>query len=126
VESLGLADEEWVLSFQSRVGREEWLTPYTDETIEQLGKQGLGRLDVVCPGFSADCLETLEEIAMQNAELFLESGGQSLHYVPALNDRNDHISFLTDLVQRHIGGWPVEFRDDPAIKERAVALGSDR
>jgi ferrochelatase len=126
VESLGLADEEWVLSFQSRVGREEWLTPYTDETVEQLGKQGLGRLDVVCPGFSADCLETLEEIAMQNAELFVESGGESLHYVPALNDRNDHISFMTDLVQRHIGGWPVEFRDDPAIKERAVAMGSDR
>ena len=126
VESLGLGDDEWVLSFQSRVGREEWLKPYTDEMVAQLGEQGIGRLDVVCPGFSADCLETLEEIAMQNAELFLESGGESLRYIPALNDRDDHISFLADLVQQHVGGWPVEFSDDPAIKERAVAMGSDR
>jgi len=126
VEVLGLADEEWVLSFQSRVGREEWLTPYTDQTVAQLGQQGIGRLDVICPGFSADCLETLEEIAMQNAELFLESGGESLRYIPALNDRDYHVSFLTDLVQQHLGGWPVEFRDDPAVEERAVAVGSDR
>jgi ferrochelatase len=126
VEALGLGDDEWVLSFQSRVGREEWLKPYTDETVVQLGKQGVGRLDVVCPGFSADCLETLEEIAMQNAELFLESGGESLRYIPALNDRDDHISFLTDLVQQHVGGWPIEYRDDPATKERAMAAGSDR
>ncbi|MGB5511980.1 MAG: ferrochelatase [Woeseiaceae bacterium] len=126
VEGLGLGDDEWLLSFQSRVGREEWLTPYTDETIVKLGKEGVGRLDVVCPGFSADCLETLEEIAMQNAELFLESGGKSLHYIPALNDRDDHVSFLTDLVQQHCGGWPVAFRDDPMIKERALALGANR
>jgi len=126
VEALGLGDDEWVLSFQSRVGREEWLTPYTDQTVEQLGKQGIGRLDVICPGFSADCLETLEEIAMQNAELFLESGGESLRYIPALNDRDYHVSFLTDLVQQHLGGWPVEFRDEPATTSRAVAMGSDR
>jgi len=126
VEALGLSDDEWLLSFQSRVGREEWLTPYTDETVVQLGKQGVGRVDVVCPGFSADCLETLEEIAMQNAELFIESGGESLHYIPALNDRGDHVRFLAGLVQQHVGGWPVAFRDDPAIKERATAMGSDR
>jgi ferrochelatase len=63
---------------------------------------------------------------MQNAELFLESGGESLRYIPALNDRDDHISFLTDLVQQHVGGWPIEYRDDPATKERAMAAGSDR
>jgi ferrochelatase len=126
VEGLGLGDDEWLLSFQSRVGREEWLTPYTDETVVKLGKEGVGRLDVVCPGFSADCLETLEEIAMQNAELFEESGGKLLRYIPALNDRDDHVSFLTDLVQQHCGGWPVAFRDDPTIKERAVALGAAR
>jgi ferrochelatase len=124
VEALGLGDEEWLLSFQSRVGREEWLTPYTDETVVKLGKEGVSRLDVVCPGFSADCLETLEEIAMQNAELFIESGGKSLHYIPALNTRDDHVSFLTDLVQQHLGGWPTEFLNDPTIKERALALGA--
>ena len=126
IEALGLNDDEWILSFQSRVGRDEWLTPYTDETVASLGKQGIGRLDVVCPGFSTDCLETLEEIAMQNAELLIESGGESLHYIPALNDRDDHIGFLSDLVQKHLGGWPVSFRDDPAIRERALAKGSDQ
>ena len=105
-EQLGLSEDDWVLSFQSRVGRAEWLRPYTDETIEELGAAGIGRLDVVCPGFSVDCLETLEEIAMQNAELFVESGGESLSYIPALNDREDHVGLLTDLVVRHASGWP--------------------
>jgi len=105
-DALFLKPEEWSISFQSRVGREEWLRPYTDERLVELAKAGVGRLDVVCPGFSADCLETLEEIAMQNAELFVESGGQSLHYIPALNARRDHMSFLTQLVLRHLQGWP--------------------
>ena len=125
-EALELGDDEWILSFQSRVGREEWLRPYTDETVEQLGKQGLDRLDVVCPGFSTDCLETLEEIAMQNAELFEASGGKSLRYVPALNARDDHISFLSDLAEQHLGGWPASFRDDPSSRQRALELGADR
>lgn len=103
---LGLHKDDWILSFQSRVGRAEWLRPYTDETIEELGKAGVGRLDVVCPGFSVDCLETLEEIAMQNAELFEESGGGSLHYIPCLNARDDHIALLARLVARHAQGWP--------------------
>jgi ferrochelatase len=124
--ALELKDDEWLLSFQSRVGREEWLNPYTDETIEKLGKQGMGRLDVVCPGFSTDCLETLEEIAMQNAELFVESGGQSLHYVPALNARQDHVHFLTDLVENHLSGWPHIFTDDPASRQRALAMGAEK
>ncbi len=105
-EALFLKDSEWTLSFQSRVGREEWLRPYTDETIEAMGKAGVKRLDVICPGFSADCLETLEEIAMQNQELFVESGGEQLRYIPALNARRDHISFLAQLVLRHLQGWP--------------------
>ncbi|MBT8088597.1 MAG: ferrochelatase [Gammaproteobacteria bacterium] len=124
--ALELGDDEWIVSFQSRVGREEWLRPYTDETIVELGQQGLDRLDVVCPGFSTDCLETLEEIAMQNSELFLESGGESLHYIPALNARDDHVRFLADLVARHIGGWPRSYSDDPACRERAVAMGASR
>lgn len=122
--ALELGDDEWVLSFQSRVGREEWLRPYTDETIAALGKQGLDRLDVVCPGFSTDCLETLEEIAMQNAELFAASGGTALHYIPALNTRDDHVSFLTDLVEKHLGGWPGSYSADTASSERAIAMGA--
>ncbi len=124
--ALELGEDEWILSFQSRVGREEWLRPYTDETIVELGQQGLDRLDVVCPGFSTDCLETLEEIAMQNAELFLESGGESLHYIPALNARDDHVRFLADLVERHLGGWPRSYSDDTACRERALAMGASR
>ena len=124
--ALELGEDEWILSFQSRVGREEWLRPYTDETIVELGQQGLDRLDVVCPGFSTDCLETLEEIAMQNAELFLESGGESLHYIPALNARDDHVRFLADLIERHLGGWPRPYYEDVACRERALAMGASR
>jgi len=122
--ALELGDDEWVLSFQSRVGREEWLRPYTDETIIELAEQGLDRLDVVCPGFSTDCLETLEEIAMQNAELFQESGGKTLHYIPALNARDDHLEFLSNLIERHLGGWPTSYTADPSSSERAIAMGA--
>jgi ferrochelatase len=125
-EALELDDDEWILSFQSRVGREEWLRPYTDETVERLGKEGVDRLDVVCPGFSTDCLETLEEIAMQNAEIFEEAGGKSLRYIPALNSRSDHISFLSDLAETHLGGWPSSFQDDPLSGQRALDLGAER
>lgn len=127
-EALRLGDDEWRLTFQSRVGREEWLSPYTDETISALGKQGLSRLDVVCPGFSADCLETLEEIAMQNAETFTASGGNTLHYIPALNARDDHIDFLATLVEQHISDWsnnnPNNAARRRAVQERAKALGA--
>lgn len=105
-EALELGEDDWTLSFQSRVGREEWLRPYTDETVERLGREGLGRLDVVCPGFSADCLETLEEITLQNAAFFTGAGGGELSYIPCLNDRADHIGALADLVARHCSGWP--------------------
>lgn len=104
-EALELGEDDWTLSFQSRVGREEWLQPYTDATVTELGKKGIGRLDVACPGFAADCLETLEEIAMQNADFFTAAGGKSLHYIPALNARDDHVQFLTDLINRNIEGW---------------------
>jgi len=132
---LGLGSEEWILTFQSRVGRAEWLRPYTDETIEELGRDGLERLDVVCPGFSADCLETLEEIAIQNGEAFVEAGGGKLEYIPCLNDREDHLNFLARLIARHAGGWP-ETADDfdidaiadarEASRDRALAMGAER
>jgi ferrochelatase len=103
---LGLEEGSWSATFQSRFGREEWLKPYTDESIRALGKSGVKRIDVVCPGFSADCLETLEEIAEQNAEFFHEAGGETLSYIPCLNDRADHLEFLSELVLRHLQGWP--------------------
>lgn len=104
---LKLNDDDWLLSFQSRVGREEWLSPYTDETVRELGRQGVTRIDVVCPGFSTDCLETLEEIAMQNAAFFSAAGGESLHYIPALNARDDHVQFFADLIQQQIKHWSI-------------------
>jgi ferrochelatase len=124
--ALELGQDEWTLSFQSRVGREEWLRPYTDETVVQMGQQGVDRLDVVCPGFSTDCLETLEEIAMENAEAFVDAGGKALHYVPALNSRDDHVSCLASLVQQHSAGWPEISSEDPASAERAKAMGAAR
>ena len=125
-ESLGLKDDDWMLTFQSRVGREEWLSPYTDTTITKLGEQGLSRIDVVCPGFSTDCLETLEEIAMQNATFFSEAGGGSLHYVPALNARDDHVRFLAELVQQHLAGWSstVDETARQSTRDRATAMGA--
>lgn len=105
-ESLELPDSAWQVAFQSRVGREEWLRPFTDETLRQWGEQKLGTIDVVCPGFAVDCLETLEEIALQNAELYVASGGGSLRYIPALNVNDDHVSFLGRLIEKNIAGWP--------------------
>ncbi|MEM9209687.1 MAG: ferrochelatase, partial [Pseudomonadota bacterium] len=93
-ERLGLGADDWHVSFQSRVGREEWLKPYTDETLEDWGRNGVGDIDVICPAFSVDCLETLEEISMEGAEQFAEAGGGELRYIPCLNDRDDHISVL--------------------------------
>jgi ferrochelatase len=103
---LGLGNNDWTLSFQSRVGREEWLRPYTDETVRELAENGVRQLDVACPGFSTDCLETLEEIAMQNADFFAEAGGEDLRYIAALNARDDHVSFIGSLIERHTAGWP--------------------
>ncbi|GAB6039743.1 ferrochelatase [Endothiovibrio diazotrophicus] len=102
---LELSDEEWAIAFQSRLGKEEWLRPYTDETLATWPSQGIRRVQVLCPGFSADCLETLEEIAGENRETFLAAGGDDYHYIPALNDRDDHIAALAGLVMRHAAGW---------------------
>ncbi|MGD8742255.1 MAG: ferrochelatase [Granulosicoccaceae bacterium] len=127
-ERLGLEDEQWQLSFQSRFGKAEWLKPYTNQTLEALGKQGVGRVDVVCPGFSADCLETLEEIAVENRATFLESGGGQYHYIPALNDTAAHIDMLAGLAGRHLQGWE-QVETDDELRERArraQALGAEK
>lgn len=106
-EALELPRERWDLSFQSRFGREEWIKPYTDQVIGAMPKAGVRRLDVVCPGFSADCVETLDEIDELNREIFAHAGGVRFRYVPALNDRPDHLRFLADLALRNLAGWIV-------------------
>jgi ferrochelatase len=105
-ERLRLGEGDMAVSFQSRVGRERWLEPYTDATVRRLAAEGVRRLDVACPGFAVDCLETLEEIAMQNRDFFAAAGGESLRYIPALNDGAEQVSSLAALVRRHLGGWP--------------------
>jgi len=120
-EALGLGDDDWLLTFQSRVGRGEWLRPYTDETVAALGKGGIGRLDVACPGFAVDCLETLEEIAMQNGEFLKQAGGGELRYIPALNARDDHVRVLGDLVTEQAGQW----RPRQSSSRRARAMGAE-
>ena len=104
-QELGLKPEQYTISFQSRFGKAEWLKPYTTATLKELGKQRLKRLDVVCPGFVADCLETLEEIAMEGKEDFQHAGGGEYRYIPCLNERNDWMHALTDLVMDNLHGW---------------------
>jgi protoporphyrin/coproporphyrin ferrochelatase len=104
-ESLGLTDKQYRITFQSRFGKAEWLQPYTDKTLEELGRSGTKRLDIVCPGFVADCLETLEEIALEGKASFLNAGGGEFRHIPALNDRPFWIGALADLTLRHLAGW---------------------
>lgn len=99
---LGLAEHEWRTTFQSRFGREEWLQPYTDETMQALPKEGIKNISVICPAFAADCLETLEEITEENKEYFMAAGGESYHYIPALNDNEAHIQMMADLVRQEL------------------------
>lgn len=98
-QALGLTDAQWTLTYQSRFGREPWLQPYTDHTLQALARQGLRRVDVVCPGFATDCLETLEEIAVENAHLFRDAGGDVLNYIPCLNDADAHAQALADIAR---------------------------
>ena len=123
-EQLGLPRERYVVSFQSRFGREEWLKPYTDETVRALGRAGVKRLDAICPGFSADCLETLEEIDGQNRGFFTAAGGEHFRYIPALNDRPDHIRMLSGLILRNLQGWAVPAGQWDAVSAQAEAEAS--
>ena len=103
---LRLADGQWRMTFQSRFGREPWLQPYTDQTLRALAQQGLQTVDMICPGFAVDCLETLEENAVENAGLFKQAGGAQLRYIPALNATPAHVAALASLARRHAQGWP--------------------
>lgn len=126
-EALKLEEGSWQVGFQSRVGREEWLRPYTDEVLQHWGKQRMGNIDVLCPGFAVDCLETLEEIAMQNAERFAAAGGGELRYIPALNTRPDHVAFLSSLVADNARGWTDANQDEyPVAGEENSALARTR
>lgn len=102
---LGWPEEKLKLTFQSRFGKEEWLQPYTDETVEKLAKDGVKNLAIVCPGFSADCVETLEEIAMEAGEIFEENGGENFTLIPCLNDSQDSIRVLSGLIKNELRGW---------------------
>ena len=126
-EALKLAPDKYQVTFQSRFGRTEWLKPYTAETLNTLGEQGLERVDVICPGFVSDCLETLEEIAIEGKAVFLSAGGKAYHYIPCLNERDDWLHALTDMAARHLLGWT---KTPPApdvleqSKLRARAMGA--
>ncbi|WAR43862.1 ferrochelatase [Methylomonas rapida] len=98
-EELGLNDKQWQMVFQSRFGRAEWLKPYCVEVLQELPKQGIKQVDVVCPGFAVDCLETLEEIALANKEIFIEAGGKSYRYIPALNDSDAHVEVMAEIIK---------------------------
>jgi len=105
-QALGLDETRHVICFQSRFGRAQWLQPYTSATLEELGRQGVQRVDILCPGFPADCLETLEEIAIEGKSTFLTAGGKEYFYIPCLNERDDWIRALEQLALRHLQGWP--------------------
>jgi len=121
-ERLGLSKDQWMITFQSRFGRAQWLQPYTEPTLRALAQQGLRRVDVTCPGFVADCLETLEEIAMEGREAFLASGGTEYRYIPCVNDAPAFVDALASLVERHAAGWPTLALDAPRSLERDQAL----
>src|SRR4029078_8717160 len=118
-QKLGLARDAWSVSFQSRFGRARWLQPYTSEVLAGLPKLGVKSVSVICPGFAADCLETLEEIGMENRDVFLAAGGEQYHYIPALNARADHIAALSALVTRELQSAAAV----PGAKEPSACYG---
>jgi ferrochelatase len=103
---LKLDESQYLVTFQSRFGKAEWLQPYTQPTIEQLAQKGVKKVDVVCPGFTSDCLETLEEINMEVRQAFMSAGGQQYSYIPCLNEDPAWISALADVAEQHLAGWP--------------------
>lgn len=130
---LGLKEGSWLVTFQSRFGRARWLEPYTIDTMARLGKQKTGRVDVFCPGFVADCLETLEEIAIENKSAYLKAGGKEFHYIPCLNERSEWIHALARIASDHLHGWASTEYDASAARDaadlskmRALALGAKR
>jgi ferrochelatase len=116
-EALGLGSETWQVAFQSRFGPQAWLKPYSDEVLQEWGKAGVKSVNVVCPGFSADCLETLYEVNVEMRATFQNAGRREFHYIPALNTRPDHIRALSEVIFSQIEGW----LDEPEAKHGAPA-----
>ncbi|SFC43422.1 ferrochelatase [Polaromonas sp. OV174] len=127
-EKLGLAKDRYQVTFQSRFGKAKWLQPYTEPTLVALAQAGVKNVDVVCPGFTGDCLETLEEIAMEARHAFLQAGGQQFNYIECLNDSPVWLAALADLSIQHLGAWPTTTAADPeslaASRAAAQALGA--
>lgn len=130
---LGLAEDQYLVTFQSRFGKAEWLQPYTAPTVRKLAEQGIKRIDVMCPGFVADCLETLEEIDMEVRQEFLVAGGREFHYIPCLNESPAWIHTLSNIAEEHLLGWPTmsnaaardaQERDLAISRKRAQELGA--
>jgi len=122
---LKLEPDDWMVTFQSRLGRAEWLRPYTDESLLQLAAAGVGRVQVVCPGFAVDCLETIDEIGVENREAFEEAGGERLDYIPALNAGADHARVLAELCWQHGQSWP-EFGKNAGVGPDALDQRAER
>ncbi len=127
-EALRLPKDAWQLTFQSRFGKAKWLEPYTEPTLVALAQSGIKRVDVVCPGFTSDCLETLEEIAQEAREAFMHAGGKEFNYIPCLNDSPDWIAALARITEQHLQGWPTQAAPDEnvlaASRAAALALGA--
>jgi ferrochelatase len=125
-EQLGLESDEYAITFQSRFGREPWLQPYTDVTLKEWGALGIKHVQIVSPGFAADCLETLEELAIQNNEFFTEAGGEQFHYIPALNASDAHVELMSALIQQEMAGWHPLSTDNAHTAQRAISLGAEK
>jgi ferrochelatase len=120
-EALTLKPDQHLTTFQSRFGGAEWLKPYTMETLKRLGKEKVRRVDVVCPGFVSDCLETLEEIGIENKAAFLRGGGTEFHYIPCLNERDAWIRALTEISLENLQGWVTSDWDAGSAHKAAEA-----
>jgi ferrochelatase len=126
-ESLGLTKAQYMVTFQSRFGKAKWLEPYTEPTLIALGEQGVKRVDLICPGFTSDCLETLEEISQEAQEAYLHAGGETFHYIPCLNDSTTWVKGMHALCLSHMGGWPMPASDAQQLavsRSEALALGA--
>lgn len=123
-QALGLSKEEYKVTFQSRFGKAKWLEPYTEPTLVALAQAGTNSVDVVCPGFTGDCLETLEEIGMEGRAAFMKAGGRTFNYIECLNNHPAWIDAMTDLCEQHLQGWPTLLKQAPQTREasRACAL----
>ena len=131
-QQLGLSRDQWVVTFQSRFGKAQWLQPYTEPTLEALAREGVREIDVICPGFVVDCLETLEEISIEAKSAFIKAGGRQFRYIPCLNEAPEFIDALASLVEAQVSGWPTaaavgQKLEEDALAERrarALALGA--